>query len=130
MPRIMGIGNVSGLSKKYKPKRAGSFKGMGIILEGDPKRLRGLGKKKSLRGLGLSSEEHTRLATAYRKDAQDELQPGARTARPGCQQAIRALYEAGMVSAHSSSSGRGPAHDLRNRAGAAVKRLCGCGSKK
>lgn len=62
MPRIMGIGNVSGLSKKHKPKRAGSFKGMGIILEGDPKRLRGLGKKR--RGLRGTPEQHEATAVA------------------------------------------------------------------
>jgi len=34
MPRIMGIGSVSKLSKKHKPKKAGSFKGLGVVLEG------------------------------------------------------------------------------------------------
>jgi len=52
MPRIMGIGKVSKLSKKHKPKKAGSFQGLGVVLEGSAaksKRYGGVGaaKKKS-----------------------------------------------------------------------------------
>lgn len=85
MPRIMGIGNVSGLSKKHKPKRAGSFKGMGIILEGDPKRLRGLGKKKSLRG---TPDQHERRGGTTLQHAARELTRGEQATT--CHSRVRA----------------------------------------
>lgn len=124
MPRIMGIGNVSGLSKKYKPKRAGSFKGMGIILEGDPKRLRGLGKKKSLRGLGLPPAKHASKAADTEVTINALLEDGS------CPKALYALFAAGQQHAHATSSGKHASLDNKVRASAAVRRFCGCGSKK
>lgn len=120
MPRIMGIGNVSGLSRKHKPKRAGSFKGMGIILEGDPKRLRGLGKKKSLRGLGLTPSAHADRAAEGEVTIKELLEDSS------CPKALYALFAAGQQHAHATSSGKHASLDNKVRATAAVRRFCGC----
>lgn len=88
MPRIMGIGNISKLSTKHKPKRAGSFKSLGVILEGDPSRFPGMTKgSRKAKGMGAAGKRRGLRGTHQQHDD---------SARYALQDAKRALTHASL----------------------------------
>jgi hypothetical protein len=124
MPRIMGIGKVSKLSKKHKPKKAGSFKGLGVVLEGSAAKSKRYGGG-SLRG---TPTQHAAKFKELQRGVQRDLQSGS------CQGAMNALFFAGRATeaARGAEDPRLLKEDARRLyvlADNAVRRNCGCKSK-
>lgn len=139
MPRIMGIGAVSKLSGRHKPKRAGAFRGIGrsvgsdagmILLEGDPKKARKYAGMKGVRG---TPAEHSDNYLQHKRTLDSRM---ASAAKGSCPAALMAVYTAGRL--EEAARGMNPqgtvtqdaAQRTAEKAQRYVLKNCGCGAKK
>lgn len=130
MPRIMGIGNLSKLGRRHKPKKAGSFKGLGVIIEGSPSKSRKYGGVKGVRG---TPAQHAGDVLQHKRTLDKRMSAAA---GGSCKAAMMAIYSAGRY--EEAAKGANPQGSIMRRAAerAAIQaqqyvlQNCGCRSKK